>query len=173
MEEMNNNLRLTFQVKGEEVSEILNKMDKLQGSNKKQRIIFAAMVAVAAVDGYYFWISKSGFALLLMMAFLVLAVFYKKKSDFANRRLGEAFEADPQQIVEVQEEQLQLTDRATTYEDISVMFEFKKAFGVHYMGNHYFVIPKRVFESEEQLAEFRDAMSGKLQDKFKNYSDKM
>ena len=173
MDEMKN-ISLAFQVKGEEVAEILNKMDKLQGSNKKQRIIFAAIMMVAAVDAYYFFfVSHNAFALLLMMVFLVLAVFYKKKSDFANRRLGEAFEADPQQIVEVQEAQLQLTDRATAYEDISLFCEFKKAFGIHYMGNHYFVIPKRVFESEEQLAEFRGIMQEKLQEKYQDHSAKM
>ncbi len=173
MDEMKN-ISLTFHVKGEEVAEILNKMDKLQGSNKKQRLIFAAIMAVAAVDAYYFFfVSHNIFALILMMVFLVLAVFYKKKADFANRRLGEAFEADPQQIVEVQEEQLQLTDRATSYEEISLFCEFKKAFGLCYQGNHYFVIPKRVFESEEQLAEFRSIMQEKLQEKYQDHSAKM
>jgi hypothetical protein len=174
MEEMNQNLRLTYQVKAEEVAEILNKMDKLQGSNKKQKLIFAAIMAVAAVDAYYFFfVSHNAFALLLMMAFLVLAVFYRKKSDFANRRLGEAFEADPQQIVEVQDEQLQLTDRATAYADISLLCEFKKAFGMCYQGNHYFVIPKHVFENDEQLEQFRGIMQEKLQERYQDHSAKM
>ncbi|MBQ8599327.1 MAG: YcxB family protein [Oscillospiraceae bacterium] len=166
-------LRLTFKITEDEVVNTLDKMDKLQGSNKKQQIIFALIMAIAAIDAYQFITTKSGFALILTMLFLVLGVFYKKKSNFSNRRLGEAFAADPQQLVEVQEDQLQLTDRATSYEEIKVMYEFKQSFGLHYMSNYYFVIPKKVFGSEKQLEEFRSVMKEKLQEKFVDQSAKM
>ena len=98
MDEMNMNLRLTYKIKEDEVVSTLDKMDKLQGSNKKQQLIFAAIMAIAAVDAYMFISTKNGFALILTMIFLVLGVFYKKKSNFSNRRLAEAFAADPQQM---------------------------------------------------------------------------
>lgn len=173
MDEMNMNLRLTYKIKEDEVVSTLDKMDKLQGSNKKQQLIFAAIMAIAAVDAYMFISTKNGFALILTMIFLVLGVFYKKKSNFSNRRLAEAFAADPQQIVEVQETQLQLTDRATSYEEIALMVEFKKSFGMNYMGNHYFVIPKHVFDDEEQMNSFRDVLKEKLQERFQDQSEKM
>lgn len=170
---MNNNLRMTYKIKEDEVVSTLDKMDKLQGSNKKQQLVFAAIMAIAAVDAYMFISTKNGFALILTMVFLVLGVFYKKKSNFGNRRLAEAFAADPEQIVEVQETQLQLTDRATTYEDIKLMVEFKKSFGMNYMGNYYFVIPKHVFTDEEQMNSFREIMKEKLQERFQDQSAKM
>ncbi len=173
MDEMNMNLRLTYKIKEDEVVSTLDKMDKLQGSNKKQQLIFAAIMAIAAVDAYMFISTKNGFALILTMIFLVLGVFYKKKSNFSNRRLAEAFAADPQQIVEVQETQLQLTDRATSYEEIALMVEFKKSFGMNYMGNHYFVIPKHVFADEEQMNSFRNVLKEKLQERFQDQSEKM
>lgn len=173
MDEMNNNLRLTFKIKEDEVVSTLDKMDKLQGSNKKQQMVFAAIMAIAAIDAYMFISTKNGFAMILTMVFLVLGVFYKKKSNFGNRRLAEAFAADPEQIVEVQENQLQLTDRATSYEEIALMVEFKKSFGMNYMGNHYFVIPKHVFVDEEQMNSFREGMKEKLQERFQDHSAKM
>lgn len=166
-------LRLTFQITEDEVVNTLDNMDKLQGNNKKQQFIFLVIMAIAAIDAYQFVRTRSGIALILTMVFLVLGVFYKKKSNFGNRRLGEAFAADPQQLVEVQANQLLLTDRATSYEEIKVMYEFKKSFGFHYMRNYYFVIPKRVFHNEEQLNEFRSVMKDKLQDKYVDQSVKM
>ncbi len=168
-----NKISLTYQIKGEEVAEILNKMDKVRGTDTKTKLFFYGMLAIAAYDAYRFITSKSGIALILTMMFLVMAVFYKKKSDFANRRLGEAFEKDPQQILEVGETELKLTDRSTKYEDVSDFHEYKKAFGMKYMGNHFFVIPKRIFKSEEQLSEFRAVMKEKLDGKFYDYSENM
>ncbi len=173
MDEMNNKLRLTYKIKEDEVVSTLDKMDKLQGSNKKQQIIFAAIMAVAAVDAYLFLSTKNGFLLIVTLILLVFGAFYKKKSNFSNRRLAEAFAADPEQIVEVQDTQLQLTDRATTYEDIKLLAEFKKSFGINYMGIYYFVIPKHVFADEEQLNSFRETMKEKLQERFQDHSAKM
>ena len=173
MDEMNNSLRLTYKIKEDEVVSTLDKMDKLQGSNKKQQLIFAAIMAIAAVDAYMFIATKNGFAMILTLIFLVIGVFYKKKANFSNRRLAEAFAADPQQIVELQETQLQLTDRATPYEEIALLVEFKKSFGMNYMGNHYFVIPKHVFADEEQLNSFRETMKEKLQERYQDHSAKM
>ena len=173
MDEMNQNLSLRYKITEDEVVSTLDKMDKLQGSNKKQRLIFAVIMAIAAIDAYLFVSTKNGFTLILTMVFLVLGVFYKKKSNFSNRRLAEAFAADPEQIVDVLDSQLQLTDRATSYEEITLMVEFKKSFGLNYMGNHYFVVPKRVFADEEQMNDFREAMQAKLQGRFQDHSAKM
>ncbi len=166
-------LSFTYKISAEEVAEILNKMDKIQGESTKSKLFFYGMLAIAAYDAYRFITTKSGIALLLTMMFLVMAVFYKKKKDFANRRLGEAFEKDPQQILEVGENELKLTDRSTKYEDIADFHEYQKGFGMKYMGNHFFVIPKRIFESEEQLSLFRSTMEEKLEGKFYDYSENM
>ena len=72
MDEMNMNLRLTYKIKEDEVVSTLDKMDKLQGSNKKQQLIFAAIMAIAAVDAYMFISTKNGFALILTMRILIL-----------------------------------------------------------------------------------------------------
>lgn len=155
-------LQLRFQVKEEEVTWTLDQMDRQQGSNKKQKLIFAMFMAIAAIDAYQFVSTKSGFALILTMLFLILGVFYKKKSNFTNRRLAEAFAADPEQVVDVLEQELKLTDRSTSYEEIKTLYEFKQSFGMHYMENYYFVIPKRVFQDEEQLQQFCTWMEQKL-----------
>ncbi len=171
--ESSEKISLTYKIKAEEVAETLNKMDKLRGSDTKTKLFFFGLIAIAAYDAYRFITTKSGLALIFTIVFLVMAVFYKKKSDFANRRLGEAFEKDPQQILEVGENELKLTDRSTKYEDISDFHEYKKSFGMKYMGNHFFVIPKRIFESDEQLNSFRSIMQEKLEGKFYDYSENM
>ena len=172
LEKRNESLRVTYQVKADEIFDTLEKMDKLLGTNKKQQAVFAMIMAIAAIDAYQFITTKSGFALLLMLLFLVLGVFYKKKSSFANRQLAEAFEKDPEQVVEARYTELQLTDRATSYHDIEVMYEFKKSFGLRFMKSYYFVIPKRVF-TEEQLLQFREMMKAQLQEKYDDRSDKL
>ena len=101
-----------------------------------------------------------------------MGVMYRKKSMVANRRLAEAFEADPEQVVDAQFTQLQLSERTISYNDIVVMYEFRESFGLRYMGNHYFVIPKRVF-SEDQLSEFVELMKAQLKEKYDDRSDKM
>ena len=163
-------LRVVFKVTEDEVVNALDRMDKLQGSNKRQQIIFAVIMAIAAIDAYQFISTKSGFALILTMVFLVLGVFYKKKSNFGNRRLGEAFAADPEQVVAVRENELKLSERVTAYDDVKVMYQFKNSFGINYMGNHYFVIPKRVFEGEE-LEQFVKIMEEKLGERYQDRSD--
>ncbi len=161
-----NNISLRYQVKSQEVFDALTDMDKLQGGNKKQRLIISAIFGLAVLDGFYFFISKNGFALILALVLLVLALFFSRRSLVANRKLADAFEKDPEQVVDVLEEQLQLTDRATSYEDINVLYELKDSFALRYMNTYYFVIPKRVFENEEQMEQFRQFMSQKLGERF-------
>ncbi len=172
MEKNNQTLRVTFQVKADEVQSALNKMDKLQGQSKKQTAVFSMIMILAALDFYHFLTTKNGFAFILTLLFLVMGVMYRKKSMVANRRLAEAFEADPEQVVDAQFTQLQLSERTISYNDIVVMYEFRESFGLRYMGNHYFVIPKRVF-SEDQLSEFVELMKAQLKEKYDDRSDKM
>ena len=86
MDEMNMNLRLTYKIKEDEVVSTLDKMDKLQGSNKKQQLIFAAIMAIAAVDAYMFISSKNGFA--LMNFFIIIycfGIFFHRKYTVTNK----------------------------------------------------------------------------------------
>jgi len=162
-------MSLRYQVKSQEVFDALTDMDKLNGS-KKQRLIMAAIMGLAVFNICYFLISKNGFAMILGIIMLVLAFLSGRKSLVANRKLADAFEKDPEQVVDVLEEQLQLTDRATTYEDINALYEFKDSFALRYMNTYYFVIPKRVFENEEQMEQFRQWMKEKLGER---YSEKL
>lgn len=163
-------ISLRYQVKAQEVFDALTDMDKLQGKGKKSRIITAALMGLAVLDLFYFFSSKNGFALILALVVLVLVFLMGRKSLVGNRKLADAFEKDPEQIVDVLEDSLQLTDRATSYEDIMVLYEFKDSFSMRYMENYYFVIPKRVFEGEEQMEEFRQLMKDKLGQR---YSEKL
>lgn len=159
-------ISLRYQVKSQEVFDALTDMDKMQSGSKKQRIIMAAIMGLAVFNLCYFFFSKNGFALILALAMLVLAFLAGRKSLVSNRKLADAFEKDPEQIVDVMEEQLQLTDRATTYEEINTLYEFKDSFSLRYMNTYYFVIPKRVFENEEQMEQFRQFMSSKLGERY-------
>jgi len=165
-------LRLTFQVTEEEVYDGLCKMDKLQGSSNKQKAVFGLLMAIAALDFFQFITEKNGIALLLSLAFILLAYFYKRRSVVANRKLAAAFAADPQQLLDAQYTQLQLTDRATSYQDIQVLYEFAESFGLRYMGSYYFVVPKRVF-SPEQLEAFRALLKAELGERYDDRSATM
>ena len=160
-----NKISLRYQVKSQEVFDALTDMDKLQG-NKKHRMISAAIFGLAAFNFCYFFFSKNGFALILGIAMLVFTFLSGRKSLVANRKLADAFEKDPEQILDVLEDGLQLTDRATRFEEINALYEFKDSFSLRYMDSYYFVIPKRVFENEEQENAFRQLLSEKLNEKF-------
>lgn len=171
-QEPSEGLRVTFQVTEQEVYEGLCKMDKLQGSSRKQKAVFGLLMAIAALDFFQFLTEKNGIALLLCLAFVLLAMFYKQRSLVANRKLAAAFAADPQQVVEAQYSQLLLTDRATSYQDIQVLYEFGESFGLRYLGSYYFVLPKRVF-SPQQLEDFRALMKSELGERYDDRSASM
>lgn len=161
-----NNISLRYQVKSQEVFDALTDMDKLQGGSKKQRLITAAIFGLAVFNICYFLFSKNGFALILAILMLVITFLSGRKSLVANRKLADAFEKDSQQVVDVLEDSLQLTDRATSYEDIDALYELKECFSMRYMKNYYFVIPKRIFENEEQMEQFRQWMKEKLGERY-------
>lgn len=151
----------TFHLNALEVEKVLNKMDSLQGSNKKQRLISAALVGITVFDFMYFFMSKNGFALILGILFMVLAAVYTKRASVGNSKLAKAFENDSEQVLALFENQIQFSQRTVDYSDISVFAEFNDAFGVKYSENYYFVIPKRIF-NPQQLNDFSQQMKEKL-----------
>ena len=156
---------ITFHLNAPEVEKILNKMDSLQGSNKKQKLISASLFGLMVFDLMYFFISKNGFSLILAILFMVLTAVYTKRASVGNSELAKAFENDAEQILAVFENQIQFSQRTVDYSDVLIFAEFNDAFGVKYSENYYFVIPKRIF-NPQQLNDFTKTMKEKLADSY-------
>ena len=158
-------LNITFHLNAPEVERVLNKMDSLQGSNKKQKLISASLVGLTVFDLMYFFISKNGFSLILGILFMVLTAVYTKRASVGNSELAKAFENDSEQVLALFENQIQFSQRTVNYSDISVFAEFNDAFGVKYLENYYFVIPKRIF-NPQQLNDFTQKMKDVLAENY-------
>ena len=100
-------LNITFHLNAPEVERVLNKMDSLQGSNKKQKLISASLVGLTVFDLMYFFISKNGFSLILGILFMVLTAVYTKRASVGNSELAKAFENDSEQVLALFENQIQ------------------------------------------------------------------
>lgn len=163
---------LEFQVTADEVFAALNKVDVLSGAARKNRAFFGMLLIIVALYVISFFTERKGIALVLAGVFAMLALYVRRRALKGNYQLAKAFEADEKQVLDAAWTQLVLGERTVGYSDVVALYQFKESYTFRYMGNHYYVIPKRVF-AEGQEADFLSMMQAQLGDKYTDHSYKL
>lgn len=154
-------LNITFIPQYMDVFDGLCATDQADGTGKRARMLFVVLVLLMCVQLIGFFSTQNGFMFAFALLLGGVALFIKKKSQRFNREIAKAFEDEGEQHLVFEEDCFYLNDKQVSYDEVAHLYELKKVFSIIYQGNHVYILPKSVMDSQ-QTEQFVSLMQEKV-----------
>lgn len=142
-------LNITFIPKYMDIFDGLCATDQADGTGKRARMLFVALVLLMCVQLVGFFSTQNGFMFVFALLLGGVALFIKKKSQRFNRDIAIAFENEGEQHLVFEENNFHLNEKQVSYDEVVHLYELKKVFSIIYQGNHVYILPKAVMEPQQ------------------------